>query len=61
MTVLVFFGIVLGFSLVLTAFDKIRSYNNSKNRSLWMDGDSVVIKPKDAKEAGGGFGKRLGA
>jgi len=61
MIVLVFFGIVLSFALALTAIDKIRSYNNTKNRSLWMDGDSVVVKPKDAMDAGGGFGKRLGA
>jgi len=61
MIVLVFFGIVICFALALTAIDKIHSYNNTNNRSLWMDGDSVVVKPKDAQEAGGGFGKRIGA
>lgn len=58
--VLIFFGIVILFSLMLTIYDKVRSYNNTSDRSVWEDGDSVVIKPKDAKGVGGGFGTRLG-
>lgn len=61
MMALIFFGVVIAFSLLLTACDKIRSYKNSKDRSVWMDGDSVVVKPKDAKHVGGGFGTRLDA
>lgn len=59
MIVLVFFGVVIMFSLTLNVIDKIRSYNNSSDRSVWQDGDSVVVKPKDAKGVGGGFGKRI--
>jgi len=59
MMALIFFGVVIAFSLMLTAIDKISSYEDSKDRSVWMDGDSVVVKPKDAKNVGGGFGTRL--
>lgn len=59
MIVIVFFVVVLVFALLLNVIDKISSYNNHKDRSLWQDGDSVIVKPKDAKGVGGGFGKRL--
>lgn len=59
MIVIVFFGVVLLFALLLNVIDKIHSYNNKQDRSLWQDGDSVIVKPKDAKGVGGGFGKRL--
>lgn len=59
MTVLVFFGVVILFSLTLNVIDKIRAYNDKPNRSIWQDGDSVIVKPKDTQDAGGGFAKRL--
>ena len=59
MMVLIFFGVVIAFSLALNIFDKIRSYNHREDRSVWQDGDSIVVKPKDAKGVGGGFGKRI--
>lgn len=43
MKVLVFFGIVLLFSLVLTIIDKVTAYRMD-DKSVWEDGDSVRIK-----------------
>lgn len=48
MFVLVFFGVVILFSLALSAVDKIRSYK-SDEKSLWEDGDSVRVK-RDGKD-----------
>lgn len=59
MIVLVFFSVVILFSLLLNVIDKIRSYNNQNDRSIWEDGDSVVVKPKDSTGIIGGFGKKL--
>lgn len=59
MIVFVFFGVVILFSLLLNIIDKVRSYNNEEDRSIWQDGDSVVIKPKDSAGITGGFGKKL--
>jgi len=60
MKIIIFFAIVLLFSLGLTAFDKISSYKRN-DKSVWQDGDSVHIKrngkenPRDVD----GFMKRL--
>lgn len=59
MIVFVFFGVVILFSLLLNIIDKVRSYNNPEDRSIWEDGDSVVIKSKDSVGITGGFGKKL--
>lgn len=59
MIVFVFFGAVILFSLLLNMIDKIRSYNNESDRSVWQDGDSVIVKPKDSTGVTGGFGQRL--
>ena len=59
MIVLVFFSVVILFSLLLNVIDKVRSYNNQNDRSIWEDGDSVVVKPKDSTGIIGGFGKKL--
>lgn len=59
MIVFVFFGVVILFSLTLNIIEKVRSYNNEEDRSVWEDGDSVVIKPKDSMGITGGFGKKL--
>lgn len=59
MAILVFFGVVLLFSLTLNVIDKVRSYNKTDNRSVWQDGDSVVVKPRDAH--GDGFARRIEA
>ncbi len=58
MIVIITFGVVLIFALALNVIDKIRSYNNASDRSVWQDGDSVVVKHKDAEESG--FNKRIG-
>lgn len=58
MIVIIIFGVVLIFALALNVIDKIRSYNNASDRSVWQDGDSVVVKRKDAEESG--FNKRIG-
>ncbi len=60
MIVVVFFSVVILFSLALNGIDKIRSYNNKEDRSIWQEGDSVVVKPKDSPGVTGGFGRRLG-
>lgn len=60
MVVVVFFSVVILFSIMLNVIDKIRSYNNTEDRSIWQDGDSVVVKPKDSPGVMGGFGRRLG-
>lgn len=52
MAIFIFFAVVLLFSLALNIYYKVRSFNNSSNRSLWQDGDSIVVKPKDAPESG---------
>lgn len=59
MIVLVFFSVVILFSLLLNVIDKVRAYNNRNDRSIWEDGDSVVVKPKDSTGIIGGFGKKL--
>ena len=59
MIVLIFFSVVILFSLLLNVIDKIRAYNNRNDRSIWEDGDSVVVKPKDSTGIIGGFGKKL--
>jgi len=43
MIIIVFFSVVILFSLVLNAVDKILSYHN-EDKSVWQDGDSVRIK-----------------
>lgn len=59
MIVFVFFGVVILFSLLLNMIEKIRSYNNESDRSVWQDGDSVIVKAKDSTGVIGGFGQRL--
>lgn len=58
MSIIIFFAVVILFSLLLNIIEKIRSYNNASDRSIWEDGDSVVVKPKDAKQKG--FNKKIG-
>lgn len=59
MIIFVFFGVVVLFSLLLNVIEKVRSYNNYNDRSIWQDGDSVVVRSKDSKGIVGGFGKKL--
>lgn len=59
MKIIIFFAVVIAFSLILNVIDKVRAYGKD-NRSIWQDGDSVVVKDKDAENVGGGFGKRIG-
>lgn len=59
MKILILLGIVLLLALALNVIDKIRHYRNYDNRSIWQDGDSVIVKHKNAENVGGGFGKRL--
>lgn len=59
MIIFVFFCIVVLFSLMLNVIDKVRSYNNYNDRSIWLDGDSVVVRSKDSKGIVGGFGQKL--
>lgn len=58
MTVLVFIGVAVLILLAMHFNDKVRSYNDNEH-SVWTDGENVIIKPKDATDASGGFGKRL--
>ena len=44
--VLVFFSVVLLFSLTLNAIYKIKEYK-SDEKTVWEDGDSVCIKEQD--------------
>lgn len=59
MIALTFFGVVILFSLILNVIDKIRSYRNKANRTIWQDGDSVVVKPKNSTGIIESFGKKL--
>ncbi|MCQ2229710.1 MAG: hypothetical protein MJZ13_08200 [Bacteroidales bacterium] len=43
MSFIVFFVVVIAFSLTLCAVDKIRSYKK-KDKTVWIDVDSVVVK-----------------
>ena len=43
MIVLVFFAVVILFSLLLNAIDKIMAYKE-KDHTVWEDGDSVIVK-----------------
>ncbi len=58
MSIVIFFAVVLLFALLLNVIEKVRSYNNAGDRSIWEDGDSVIVKPKDAKQKG--FNKKIG-
>jgi len=46
MSILIFFLVVIVFSLVLNAVDKLRSFKNA-HKSLWEDGDSVCVRKGD--------------
>ena len=46
MIVLVFFSVVLLFSLTLNVVYKIKEYK-SDEKTVWEDGDSVCIKEQD--------------
>ncbi|MCQ2203229.1 MAG: hypothetical protein MJZ15_02180 [Bacteroidales bacterium] len=46
MSIVVFFVVVIAFSLALTAIDKIRSFKK-EDKSVWADSDSVVIRLND--------------
>lgn len=59
MIVFVFFGVVILFSLLLNIIFKVKDYNHVPDKSLWEDGDSVIIKPKDSPGIVGGFGHRI--
>lgn len=59
MAIFVFFAVVFAFALALNIIDKIRSYKKRENRSVWVDGDSIVVKPRDAEGVGGGFATRI--
>lgn len=60
LSVITFFGVVILFSIVLNAYDKIKAYKD-KDKSVWIDGDSVRIKrnlpDEDVQEDG--FMKRI--
>jgi len=43
MSIIIFFLVVIVFSLVLNAVDKIRSFKQV-HKSLWEDGDSVYVR-----------------
>lgn len=60
MALIIFFAVVIGFSLTINIIDKVRSYGKSE-RSVWEEGDSVVIKDQDAtsEQAGNGFAQRI--
>lgn len=60
MYILLFFGTVILFSLALNIIDKVRSYRKP-NRTLWQDGDSVIVKSDDKPDkAPTGFSRRIG-
>ena len=52
MIVFIFFGVVILFSLALNVIHKVRSFNNRSDRSIWQDGDSVIVKKRDAETSG---------
>lgn len=56
MMIVVFFSVVILFAIVLNVFYKIKGYR-SKDRSVWEDGDSVVIRGKEPRQTG--FGHRI--
>ena len=60
MVVLVFFGIVILFSLMLTVADKIKAFKNENGCHFWWDGDSVMVKSKEDTVVSGEVGKHLG-
>ena len=43
MSIIILFTVVIVFSLLLTVFDKIRSYKK-QDKSVWVDGDSVHVQ-----------------
>lgn len=61
MSIIIFFSVVILFSVALNVIDKVRSYNHSDDHSVWQEGDSVIIMSKDSKGVVGGFGKKITA
>lgn len=55
MSIIVFFVVIIVFSLGLNAFYKIKDFKRS-DKSLWEDGDSVCVRkgetPSDKREYG---------
>ena len=60
MYIIVFFAVVILFSLVLNAVEKIRMFKREE-KSVWEDGDSVRIERHDLDEeqGEGRFMKRI--
>jgi len=53
-----FFATVLLFSLALNAYDKLMSYKEDK-RTIWLDGDSVLVREDDEVDLYLCFGEKL--
>lgn len=59
MTVLLFFGVVILFSLTLCIIEKVHAYYKHDGHTIWEDADNVVIKDADSNGPLGGFGTRI--
>lgn len=53
-----FFATVLLFSLALNAYEKLMSYKEDK-RTIWLDGDSVLVREDDEVDLYLCFGEKL--
>lgn len=59
MSILIFFGVVILFSLTLNIIDKVRNIRRPKH-SVWQDGDSLIVHSDDKTDkAPSGFSQRI--
>ena len=58
MMAIVFFSVVILFSLTLNIIYKIKAYM-SKEKTIWEDGDSVCIKDPNHLQFDNGFMQRI--
>ncbi len=51
MMIIVFFCVIILFAIVLNVAEKIKAYQ-SKEHSVWEDGDSVVVHKEEPRHTG---------
>lgn len=58
MVVLIFFGVVILFSITLNVIDKVRAYRKP-TRQVWEDGDTLIITAEKDAKAPTGFSQKI--
>lgn len=58
MAILIFFGVVILFSLTLNVIDKVRAYRNPHHQ-VWEDGDTLIVTSEKDAKAPTGFSHKI--